>query len=79
MGGAWEPMIRSVRRVLSSPLTIDRVLTDEQLETFLLEVESVVNSLPLTPVTKDSDGETPLNAKPSSSSQRERRPPSNTC
>jgi len=41
MGGAWEQMIRSVRRVLSS-LTNDRVLTD-QLKTFLLEAESIVN------------------------------------
>ena len=47
MGGAWERMIRSVRRALSS-LTNDHVLTDEQLETFLLEAESVVNSCPLT-------------------------------
>jgi len=46
MGGVWERMIRSVRRVLSS-FTNDRVLTDDQLETFLLEAESVVNSRPL--------------------------------
>jgi len=59
MSGAWKRMIRSVRRVLSS-LTNDRVLTGDQLETFLLEAESIVNSRPLTPVTMDTDGETPL-------------------
>jgi len=78
VGRAWERMIRSVRRVLST-LTNDRVLTDDQLETFLLGAESVVNPRPLTPVTMDTDGETPLtpNSKLSSSSQRKRRSPAN--
>jgi len=59
VGGAWERMIRSVRRVLLS-LTNNRVLTDDQQETIFLEVESIFNSRLLTPVTTATDGETPL-------------------
>ncbi len=49
MGGSWERMIRSVRSVLSSLLLShgDR-LDDEQLRTFLIEAESIVNSRPIT-------------------------------
>nr|CAB3263156.1 uncharacterized protein LOC104265735 [Phallusia mammillata] len=59
MGGAWERMIRSARRILSA-LTNERTLTDDQLQTLLSEVESILNSRPLTPVTWDVDDETPL-------------------
>ena len=59
MGGAWERMIRSVRRILLS-LASERTLTDDQLHTLLLETESILNSRPLIPVTMDDDNATPL-------------------
>ena len=59
MGGAWEKMIRSVRRILTS-LTTERTLDDDQLHTFLLEAESILNSRPLTPITTDADSLGPL-------------------
>ncbi|XP_078495525.1 uncharacterized protein LOC144750934 [Ciona intestinalis] len=59
MGGAWERMIRSVRRVLLS-LSAQRPLTDDELQTLLLEAEAILNSRPLTPVTIDRDSELPL-------------------
>ena len=59
MGGAWERMIRSVRRILTL-LMKERTLDDDQLHTFLLEAESILNSRPLTPITTDADGLEPL-------------------
>ena len=59
MGGAWERMIRSVRRILTALMT-ERTLDDDQLHTFLLEAESILNSRPLTPITTDADGLEPL-------------------
>ena len=59
MGGAWERTIRSVRRILTS-LTANRTLNDDQLHTFLLEAEAILNSRPLTPVTIDPEGAEPL-------------------
>ena len=58
-GGAREIMIRSVRRILTSLMT-ERTLDDDQLYTFLLDAESILNSRPLTPITTDADGLEPL-------------------
>ena len=52
MGGVWERMIRTVRKVLN-PLLKEQVLDDEGLVTLLCMVESIVNSRPLTPVSDD--------------------------
>ena len=49
MGGVWERQIRTARNVLS--VLLDRCgnqLNDESLQTFMTEVEAVVNSHPLT-------------------------------
>ena len=47
MGGAWERLVRSTKEVLSG-LMESRVLTDDQLYTLLTEVESILNSRPIT-------------------------------
>ena len=54
-GGFWERMVRSVKRSLKK--CIGRAsLTHDELSTLLVEVESVVNSRPLTYVFDDSEG-----------------------
>ena len=51
-GGVWERMIRSIRKIMRS-LVGDKLLDDESLYTFLLEVERILNNRPLTPVSDD--------------------------
>lgn len=52
MGGVWERLIRTTRKVLYS-LTREQVLDDEKLPTLMCLVESIVNSRPLTYVSDD--------------------------
>ena len=52
MGGAWERMIRSIRRVLAG-LTREQTLGEEELCTLLTVAEGIVNSRPITPVSAD--------------------------
>ena len=59
MGGVWERMIRSIRRVLSAVLKNVR-LTDEILVTLMAEVESIINGRPLTKLSEDPNDPTPL-------------------
>jgi len=59
MGGCWERLVRSIKRVLEITLR-DRVLTDETLSTFLVEVESILNKRPLTHVSIDPMDPRPL-------------------
>ena len=58
-GGVWERMIRSVRRVLKG-LLLQQRLTDEVLVTVMCEVESILNSRPLTTVSNDLSDPQPL-------------------
>ena len=58
-GGVWERMIRSIRKVLDS-LLVQQMLTDEALRTLLCEVESVLNSRPLSSVSHDHRDPLPL-------------------
>ena len=58
MGGARERMASSVHILVS--LSRERTLTDDQQHTLLLEAETTLNSRPLTPVTFNEDGKTPL-------------------
>jgi len=58
MGGVWERMIRTVRRVMFA--VIHERLTDEILDTVLCEVESIVNSRPLTKLTDSPEDAEPL-------------------
>ena len=49
MGGVWERQIRSARAILNSLLkTHGSSLSDESLQTLLVEVEAIINSHPLT-------------------------------
>ena len=46
-GGSWERLIRSIRRILAGLLK-EQTLTNDGLRTLLSEVESILNSRPLT-------------------------------
>ncbi|XP_071837463.1 uncharacterized protein [Apostichopus japonicus] len=59
MGGVWERLIRTTRKVLRS-LTREQVLDDEKLLTLMCKVESIVNSRPLTYVSDDVSDPEPL-------------------
>ena len=59
MGGAWEQMIRSVRRILNA-LTQMQTLTEECLVTLMTEVEGILNSRPLVPLMLHDSEEEPL-------------------
>ena len=50
--GVWERCIRTVRKVMNALLK-EQVLDDEGLSTLMCEVESIVNSRPLTKVSDD--------------------------
>ena len=52
MGGIWERMIRSVRKVLNALLK-NQSPNDEGLSTLMCEVEAILNSRPLTKVSDD--------------------------
>ena len=59
MGGIWERVIRSLRRVLLA-ITDRQTLTGDLLSTWFSEAEYVVNSRLLTPVVLDASGDEPL-------------------
>ena len=52
MGGAWERMIRSIRKVFTALLK-NQSLDDEGLQTLMCEVEAILNARPLTKVSDD--------------------------
>ena len=52
MGGAWEIMVKLTKRALKT-VTNDRPMYEEVLRTFLIEVESTLNSQPLTSISDD--------------------------
>ncbi len=58
-GGAWERLIRMVRKVLSSVLT-QQTLDDEGLHTVLCEVEAILNNRPITKMSEDPNDLEPL-------------------
>ena len=59
MGGVWERLIRSVKKLLRH-LVGERLLNDEELVSFLCEVEKILNDRPLTRMGSDPRDATPL-------------------
>ena len=59
MGGAWERIIRSVRKILNHILR-EQVVSDEVLTTVMSEAANILNSRPLTTVSDDPRDEHPL-------------------
>nr|XP_054607751.1 uncharacterized protein LOC129167238 [Nothobranchius furzeri] len=53
-GGVWERLIRMVRKVLFSVLQ-QQSLDDENLQTFLCEVEAILNDRPITKVSDEAN------------------------
>ena len=61
MGGAWERQIRTIRSILKSLMhEFGHAINDESLRTLLTEVESIVNSRPLTFPSSDPQDLDPL-------------------
>ena len=60
MGGVWEILIRSVRRILNKIFYKSPVVSHDVLHTVLIECENIVNSRPLTPVCFEPGTETAL-------------------
>ena len=59
MGGAWERLIRSVK-VLLKNLVGDRLLSDEELLSYMCGVEKILNDRPLTRMGDDPKDDMPL-------------------
>lgn len=51
-GGVWERQIRTARRILGA-LVREQTLTDDNLQTLMCEVESIINGRPLTSPSDD--------------------------
>ena len=61
MGGVWERQIRTVRKILCFLLhEHGGRLDDESLQTLMCEVESIINSRPLTAISSDVKDPIPL-------------------
>ena len=59
MGGVWERIIRSIRKILRALLR-QQVISDEMLQTLMSEIQGILNSRPLTPVSSDPKDLDPL-------------------
>ena len=59
IGGATESMVKITKKALKS-IVSDRIFTDEALSTFLTEVESIINSRPLTAASDDINDLEPI-------------------
>lgn len=60
MGGIWERMIRSVRRVLCAVLDKNVRLSDDILHTVMCTVENIINNRPITRNSTDINDDKPL-------------------
>lgn len=59
MGGVWERLIRSIRKILKALLG-QQLVNDEMLRTVMAEVQGILNSRPLTPISSDPKDLEPL-------------------
>ncbi len=59
MGGVWERMVQSTKKVLKA-LVREQVLTDDSLRTLVSEVEGILNGRPLTSINDHLMDLTPL-------------------
>ena len=59
MGGCMVAMVKLTKRALKT-IVKNRLFTEEALSTFLIEVESIINSRPLTPASDDIDDLEPI-------------------
>ncbi|XP_048586408.1 uncharacterized protein LOC116604491 [Nematostella vectensis] len=59
MGGAWERMVQTTKRVLKSLLN-EQIVSDEVLLTVMAETVNIINSRPLTSNSDDIEDEMPL-------------------
>ena len=59
MGGVWERIIRSTRRILKALLK-EQVVHDEALLTLMAETEKILNDRPLTANSSDIRDQDPL-------------------
>ena len=57
-GGIWERCIRTVRKILHALLQ-EQIADDQRLVTFMCEVENIMNSRPITPVSSDPNNMEP--------------------
>jgi hypothetical protein len=53
MGGSWERLIRTVRKVFAGLSDINARLDDDMLETLFCETESIINGRPITKCSND--------------------------
>lgn len=58
-GGIWERCIRTIRKILQALLR-EQITDDESLATLMCEVESIMNSRPITTVSSDPNDMEPL-------------------
>ena len=59
MGGVWERVIRSIRKILTALLG-QQLVNEEMLRTLMAEVQGILNSRPLMPVSNDPNDLEPL-------------------
>ena len=59
MGGVWERMVKSVKKIMKALLK-EQVVRDEILLTIFSEVESILNSRPITEIHQDAKDSEPL-------------------